>query len=276
MSEVTTNTMQSMHFSVTLDGEMIVKPLDLLLEILEKDPKNFLRIHISDIIEQYLAALAQLPQKEPEEYAEFLVLAADLMLIKSRMMLPRAEEEEDPRLEMERRLLTHQQKEYATTFLWQQFEDFGGRMPREPEETEIDLEAITRQDLSLLARAFQRLLHRSHEKRELAAVPVRKINTLFKHRVVPVEERVFSVLRYLYGAGETEFEDLLLLADTRSELIASFAAILELVKVQRIRLRIVGGEDTPGEEMKFYFTIDLEHRRKKPGERSADDGISIT
>ena len=268
--------MNELTFVVNAPDQEINGPLDLLLKYVVKSPENILLISISDIINQYLAALHSLEEMEMDITADFIAMAAELMLIKSKLMLPRADEEEDPREPLFLALWNHQQQTEATAFLKEKFGAFGGRMMKEPDEVEIDLEAITTQDLKLLTRAFQRLLHRNNERERLQGEPVRKINTLLGHRVVPVEERVYAILRYLFANGETLFDDILLISETRSEMIASFAAILELVKVQRIFLRAEEMEDELGEPQ-IYLQLNMEHRRRKPGEADEElPAISIT
>ena len=73
--------------------------------------------------------------------------------------------------------------------------------------------------------------------------PERTLENLLKHRVTPIPEKVVSVMRYLYRYGETDFERIMLNNETRSDVIATFAAVLELVKFQRVFL---GGDyDNP-------------------------------
>jgi chromatin segregation and condensation protein Rec8/ScpA/Scc1 (kleisin family) len=74
---------------------------------------------------------------------------------------------------------------------------------------------------------------------------------LLKHKVTPIPQKVISVMRYLYKHGETDFETILMNNETRSDLIATFAAVLELVKFQRVFL--TGDEENP------MLTLNMSH-----------------
>ena len=79
--------------------------------------------------------------------------------------------------------------------------------------------------------------------KEIQRRPEQTLDNLLKNKVTPIPVKVIAVMRYLYKNGETEFETILLNNETRSDLIATFAAILELVKFQRVIVK--GDEENP-------------------------------
>ena len=91
--------------------------------------------------------------------------------------------------------------------------------------------------------------------------PERTLENLLKHRVTPIPEKVIAVMRYLYRYGETDFEHILLNNETRSDLIATFAAVLELVKFQRVFL---GGDyDNPTLILNRSHSIQKEEKKEE-------------
>ena len=95
------------------------------------------------------------------------------------------------------------------------------------------------------------MLARSTMMKEMQRRPEQTLENLLKHKVTPIPQKVISVMRYLYKHGETDFETILMNNETRSDLIATFAAVLELVKFQRVFL--TGDEENP------TLTLNMSH-----------------
>ena len=112
-------------------------PLDVLLALVEKDKIDIADIPIALILDQYLEYLEMMQALDMDIAGEFIEMASALMLIKSRMLLPKKEkeEEEDPRAELARRLLEYKQIKLAAEYLGERFEKFGGRFAKEPTNT---------------------------------------------------------------------------------------------------------------------------------------------
>ena len=119
-------------------------------------------------------------------------------------------------------------------------------------------------ELNVLERAFKRMLARSNMMKEMQRRPEQTLENLLKHKVTPIPVKVIAVMRYLYKHGETDFETILLNNETRSDLIATFAAVLELVKFQRVF--ISGDEDNP------TLTLNMSHEvgKEKDGEQDKE------
>jgi segregation and condensation protein A len=189
---------------------------------------------------------------------EFIVMAADLMLIKSRMLLPKPElekeEQEDPRAALTRALLEYKRAKEASVYLSDQYAVYAGRIAKEPEVLDTRSDLPDHIDIELLQRAMQRALTKNSRLPELARESELAIKRLLAAKIVPVSAKIITVMRYLYKNGRSNFEDILLNARSRSELIAIFSATLELLKVQRVVMDC--------EEETVYLTLSKTHIRE--------------
>lgn len=214
-------------------------PLDLLLKLIQKNKVEITDIPISLILDQYMEYLGEMQRMDMEIAGEFIDTAAELMLIKSRMLLPKPakEEQEDPRKRLADALLEYQRAKLTAEKLAQRYKLYGGRIAKEPEtiETEVELGA---HDMNMLRAAFKRIMARH---RELSALPERAepkktLGDLLSYRAVSLPGRIFGVMRMLYEEGDCLFEDMLMASRTRGELIATFVAALELLRSQRVKI----------------------------------------
>ena len=239
--------------------EVFEGPLDLLLSLIAKNKVDIYDIPIALILDQYMAYIEQMQLMDMEVAGEFIVMAAELMLIKSRMLLPKPElpsGEEDPRAELARALAEYKRAKEAALYLSEQYARYAGRIAKEPEAFSSRSDLPEHIDLSLLEKAMQRVLIRNSNLPELARESERAIRRLLAAKVVPVSAKIMTVMRYLYRHGTSDFEDILLTASSRSELIAIFAATLELLKVQRVKMTVT-------EDERVLLTLNRTHAREE-------------
>ena len=233
-------------------------PLDLLLGLITKNKVDIYDIPIAMILDQYLEYLDMMREMDMEIAGEFIVMAADLMLIKSRMLLPKPQiegvEEEDPRAVLARALIEYKRAKEASVYLHDQYSIYAGRIAKEPEVLDTRSDLPEHIDIDLLSRAMQRALIKNSRLPELARESEKAIRRLLAAKVVPVSAKIITVMKYLHRNGRSNFEDILLTAKSRSELIAIFSATLELLKVQRV---IMENEDDT-----VYLTLNLTHLRE--------------
>ncbi len=211
---------------VNLKVEQYEGPLDLLLALISKHKIDIFDIPIAEICDQYIAYLDAMRKMDMEVTSEFVVMAAELMLIKSKMLLPRNEDAEDPRATLVDALLEHQRAKAAAEFLRMQsaghFDTFT-KPASEPEKTDYSRGHA----VELLTEAFSRIADR---------VAARKIDgepELFKRieeRYYSVEEKTAAIMSYLEQKKVCNFEDLFIRVHSRSEAVAVFMALLELVR----------------------------------------------
>ena len=211
-------------------------PLDLLLHLIKTNEVDVYDIQILPITEQYLDYLDLMQELDLDVVGEFLVMASTLIHIKSRMLVPRletateAEDEEDPRDALVRRLLEHQKFKAAAELLHEReivrsaqwtrpdsrVEDIAGK----PFERELEV------DLFSLLQAFQSVKARSRERPPMP----------LPDEVVPVETRIDQLLEQLSETEASAFEDLFVDAASRRVLITTFLALLEMIRLKLIRV----------------------------------------
>lgn len=222
-------------FAVTV-GAVYDGPLDLLLDLIRKQDIDIYDIPIAKITAQYLAYVESMKQLDVDVAAEFIYMAALLIHIKSKMLLPRdpdapAGAEEDPREELVQRLLEHEKYKNAAQMLLQkqQIEEAVVSNPalkefKNAEGTEPELEA----DVVDLVKTFQDILERARNRPILEvneeSVTVGQMVEYFRRRLL-MEDRPILVKRLLQHIT------------SRHALIASFLALLELVRLQAVLLR---------------------------------------
>lgn len=214
--------------------EIFEGPLDLLLHLIKKNEVNIADIPIAAITEQYLATLELMQSLNLDVAGEFLVMAATLIHIKSRVLLPPGEDEDgeeeegDPREELVRRLLEYQRfKEAAEELEGREIlkRDVFVRRSEVPE----DLATAGFEGLSLfdLISALRQVLER---------FPDEGIHEVTLERI-SVREKMSSLLDDLQRRGKVIFQSLFEAAASRFEIIVTFLAMLELAKIRAIRVR---------------------------------------
>ena len=220
-----------MDYQVDLD--VYRGPLDLLLYLVKRNEVDICDIPISLITEQYLQYLEWLRVIDVERAGEFLVLASTLMEIKSRMLLPRQDGDdeagEDPRLEIVRQLIEYKRIKDAAALLEQRARDrsaYYTRQPVEPVRAEIDpsQQPIQHVELWDLVSAFGRL--------------VRETLALQPSQIViddtPVHVYIERIIDRLHTEKRVRFTDLFEPPYSRSRLVGMFLAVLELIRNGRV------------------------------------------
>ena len=218
-------------------------PLDLLLYLIRKNEVNVYDIPIAVITEQYLSYIGLMQELNLDVAGEFLVMAATLIHIKSKMLLPRPEtaqesflEDEDPRDELVRRLLEHQKFKQAAEVLHDretarsaQFTRPDSRVAEamsEQFEPELDV------DLFSLLAAFKGVLTRA-SRRAVVILPPEQLS---------IEDRIHQLLGRLSETQACGFEDLFEDGDgSRPFMIVTFLALLEMIRLKLIRVFQSGG-----------------------------------
>lgn len=220
-------------------------PLDLLLVLIKKNKVSIYDIPISDILDQYLDVMTRMKEMDLEVSSEFLVLAATLLQIKSKMLLPKEEEEEeqDPREELVKRLVEYKKFKDRLEF-FKERENAGYKMffkspdAIEPPEPVYDYSAL---DGGVLFAAYKT----SFSKLERRMPPPKKsFSGIVGHEKASVREKVQRILKRLTDKTKMVFKEIFKETKSRPEAVASFLAVLELVKLKKIRVEGTGAEST--------------------------------
>ena len=228
-----------MSEKVDIKLEVYEGPLDLLLSLIEKNKYNIFDIPIVEITEQYLAYLDQLEESDMNVMSEFLVMAATLISIKAKMLLPKEEEEEideeDPRAELVRSLLEYKMYKYAAIELKDMEFDAANAyfktesIPKEVKEVkeEVDpAELIGDLTMAKLNEIFQTLLRREVDRVD----PVRSRFGTITREEIKLEDRMIEIREEIRGLKSINFKTLLGKRRGKLNIIVSFMAILELMK----------------------------------------------
>lgn len=206
-------------------------PLDLLLSLIHEEKLDITTVALAKVTEQYMAYLDTLTERRAEELADFLVIAARLLLLKSRMLLPQfthPEEDEGPSLADQLRL--YQQFAEAAKKLnrrWMKGERavFRAEPPRKLEgfmpSVNVTLSTLHERMVQLVARL----------------TPPKPLPETRMDKAISMKEKLDEIRRTLARAKSASFHDLLHDAKNRTEIIVSFLAILELVKQKLIAVR---------------------------------------
>lgn len=204
-------------------------PLDLLLHLIHKHKMDIQDIKISLLLEQYLDYMNQLQANDVEISSEFLEMAARLVYIKTCSLLPRPQEEEKLREELTGELLQLEiVKQIAVTL--QTYCCFDKLFSRLPSQLKIKSAYSVIHQPDELVEAYQKIKNRL-KFREPPSPAV--FNGIVEHRIVSITSRVVYILRRLYKDGKISYHEFFQSAD-RSEMVATFLAMLELVKSKRI------------------------------------------
>ena len=220
-------------------------PLDLLLHLIEKNKVSIYDIPIVLITEQYLEYVSSMETEDLNVVSEFLVMAATLIDIKCRMLLPvevnEDGEEEDPRAELMARLLEYKMYKYMAQEL-QELEDHAGKhlykvptIPKEvvkyeePVDSDQLLDGLT---LAKLQSIFESIMKRQENKID----PIRSKFGTIRREPVSLEQKVSSVMDYARKNRRFSFRQLLERQADKLEVVVTFLAVLELMKMGKIHL----------------------------------------
>jgi len=216
--------------------EMFEGPLDLLLYLVKKDHLNIYDIPIAKVTEQYLQYLNLMQLLDLNIAGEFLVMAATLMQIKSKMLLPAEEvqpeeEQEDPRAELVKRLLEYEKFKQIAQDLRQKETDQREVFKRP--KVEIDRGAFTEKEVYFEASIFD-LINAFSEA--LKDVPKEVFYEVIKDEFT-IEEKIHQILHLLLEVDSIKLTDLFNKAKNKLEIIVTFLSILELVRMKEIVAR---------------------------------------
>ncbi|MCR5677059.1 MAG: segregation/condensation protein A [Agathobacter sp.] len=221
-------------------------PLDLLLHLIEKNKMSIFDIQIVEITEQYLAYIDEMKRHDLGILSEFLVMAATLLAIKSKMLLPaepveEGEEEIDPRAELVQQLLEYKMYKCMAYELKDRQFDADQIMYKEPTipdevlayEEPVDMEALV-SDITLarLNKIFRDIMKKQVDKID----PIRSKFGKIEKEEVSLEDKVAELSAYAKEHKHFSFRNLLEGQRSKTEIIVTFLAILELMKTGTIKI----------------------------------------
>jgi segregation and condensation protein A len=210
-------------------------PLDLLLHLIEREELDITEVSLAQVTNQYLDYIARLSERDPDSLADFLVVAAKLLLIKSRVLLPRppasiTPEEEDVGEDLIRQLIEYKKFKEAARWL-REVEELGlSSFVRvegaPPVERIIDLDDVTLDDLMAAIRMALAV-----------QVPASPLDTAVPPVVITIAQQMELIERKTAHGQQVSFRRLLHRSTTRLEVIVTLLALLEMVKQLRVTIR---------------------------------------
>ncbi|MBE6568648.1 MAG: hypothetical protein E7658_00335 [Ruminococcaceae bacterium] len=210
-------------------------PLDLLLTLIVKNKINIDDIPISLLCEQYMMYIQANLDMQIEVASEFLYMASELMLIKSRMLLPRNNEtDEDPRMSLRDTVLEYQRAKLAAAELSDLFSVFGGRMVKEQDDISPDRTYVAPHEAELLRNA---LIHAMTETHVVRRDNTEIFDPIVNQPHVPVQLVTTVLLDQLRRSGKVNLDGFFRQSRSHSEQIAKFLSILELLKTRYVALQ---------------------------------------
>ena len=218
-------------------------PLDLLLNLIAKNKINIYDIQISELLEQYMEQIKLMQENQMDVASEFLTMASRLVYIKSAMLLPKYEDEaEELKKELTGQLLEYQVcREMAEKM--SRIYDFDTFF-KSPSPVEFDLTYTRSHDPQDIVKGYIDAVGRG--KRKLPP-PESAFSGIVQKPVISVSSKIITVMRRLWHGKRVRYNELFTAVNQRSELVATFLAVLELVKGKRVRI------DGSGENAEVYM-----------------------
>jgi segregation and condensation protein A len=219
-------------------------PFDLLLHLIKKNEMDIYNIRIYDITNQYLAYLNQMKEMDLEVTSEFIVVAATLLEIKSKMLLPKEkskevdEEELDPRKQLIERLIEYKKFKAAAEFLKQLKSETGLIFSKKPEIIEEKRDNISNEDLLKgitmleLYNLYNELINRYRSKLNTENI----IQTQIPVDKYKIEDKMEELRERLNSCRRISFSSVVKECDVKLEIVVTFLALLELIKMRVVKV----------------------------------------
>lgn len=207
-------------------------PLDLLLQLISRNKLNIYEIPLTLLIDQYLEQIKLYEEEEMELSSDFLEMASRLVYIKTVSLLPKHEEIERLEDELKGELLEYMVCQQIAKQLGSNQEGFN-KFVKKPCEYDFDKTYELVHGSDILQSAYLAAVGRGKRKLPPSTVPFQKI---VAKKIVSVSTKIVFVIRNLLGSGKVKLKKLYGSANSRSELVATFLAVLELCKANRVKI----------------------------------------
>lgn len=245
-------------------------PLDLLLSLIHKNKVDIADIPIALICDQYMEYIREAERMDMDLASEFIVMASELMLIKSKMLLPKVEpEEEDPRAALADALLKFQQAKQAAAVLGKAYPRFSGRMVKDTDEISVDKTFVADQSVTSLCLAVRRIIAYREEHPTAEKVT---FTPMISAPIVSVEAKIVGILRHFERTERVSLASLIDDSVSLPDMIAIFLGVLELMKMRRLRL--VDDGDVPDAVLDIHARFEMGDGIEE--ENDQQDGKQVT
>ena len=242
--------------AVTYRLEQFEGPLDLLLALIQKNKVSITDIPISLICDQYMEYITEAQALDMDIASEFIVMASELMLIKSRMLLPKTEEEsEDPRLQLTDALIRYQQAKEAAAKLTPLYAYYRERMVKDTDEISVDKTYVHDQDVTALCAAVRRIIAYNNALEKAATTAFKP---MISKPIIPVEIKIVSILNHFEKKQSSSLEELIREEVSLPDAIATFLGVLELIKIRKLLVADEINEENALLDMNTRFILNTD------------------
>lgn len=219
-------------------------PLDLLLHLIAKNKLNIYDINICELVKQYLDCINQMKEQSMDVSSDFLEMASRLVYIKSVSLLPKDEESEELKDKLSGELIEYRTVKLLSGELSKIADGFG-KFIRQPTMPSVDQTYLLTHDRRVLSHWYLAAVGRGQRR---LPPPATAFEPLVKKPVIPVSAKIVYVIRRLFSGVKVKYKSMFSSVKSKSEAVATFLAILELVRGGRIAidqnddLKMVGKE----------------------------------
>lgn len=207
-------------------------PLDLLLQLIAKNKLNIYDIQLTVLIDQYLEQIKLMELNDMDVASDFLAMASRLIYIKTVSLLPKHEEIEELKQELTGELLEYQVCRNIAEKLNLMSSDID-RFVKDASPVELDKTYTLTHDAGIIYEAYLAAAGRGKRRLPPSTAPFTKI---VAKKIVSVSSKIVFVMRNLFKGGKKKLSSLYMSAKSRSELVATFLAVLELCKANRVTI----------------------------------------
>ena len=213
-------------------------PLDLLLHLIAKNKLDIKDIQISILVDQYVEQINRFKVYDMDVASEFLEMAAWIVFLKTVSLLPKSEEAEELKAELTGELIEYQLCKAMAMKLAENIEGFKTAV-RNPVTIDIDKSYKRIHEKEILLKYYADAVGRGLRK---LPPPVEAFNGIVQKKIVSVSSKIVLVLRNLKKKSKVTFKSLFAKSESRSDVVATFLAVLELLKDKRIKADEKDGE----------------------------------
>lgn len=219
-------------------------PLDLLLHLIAKNKLNIYDINICELVKQYLDCINQMKEQSMDISSDFLEMASRLVYIKSVSLLPKDEESEELKDKLSGELIEYRTVKLLSGELSKITDGFG-KFIRQPTMPSVDQTYLLTHDRRVLSHWYLAAVGRGQRR---LPPPATAFEPLVKKPVIPVSAKIVYVIRRLFSGVKVKYKSMFSSVKSKSEAVATFLAILELIRGGRIAidqnddLKMVGKE----------------------------------
>jgi segregation and condensation protein A len=210
--------------------ENFTGPLDLLLQLIEDQKMEITEIAIAQVTEQFLAHIEKIEDRDPEELSDFLVVAARLLYLKSKAILP-VQEDEEVYDDLEKQLKMYKEFVEASKKIDQMIKtgNFTFSRPKLPQELKVNFSPAPNITVKNLREVFLTILKRLD--------PLVKMPKQLMQKTISLQARIFELKDLIKKQEKMQFKDLFNNAKNKTEVIINFLAVLELVKQNQLTVK---------------------------------------